>query len=82
MEPDWMKSIPDWQVCDWFYLIFIINAVVSTSLILVALWMLFTTPGSKLILGGRLFLYLFSAIFGVTTALFYYLLCDRSLHPK
>jgi hypothetical protein len=44
--------------------------------------MLFLTKGSKVLLGSRLFLYLISAFFSLTGALFIYLLCDRSLQPK
>ena len=82
MEPDWTKSIPNWAICDWFYIIFVIDIIVFTILIMTVVWVLFTSKGSKLLLGGRLFLYLISAFFGLTTALFYYLMCDRSLHPK
>jgi hypothetical protein len=82
MEPDWMKSIPNWAICDWFYIIFVADIIIFTMLILTVVWVLFTSKGSKLLLGSRLFLYLISAFFGITTALFYYLLCDRSLNPK
>lgn len=82
MEPDWTKSIPNWVICDWFYVIFLIDIIIFTLLILTVVWMLFTIKGSKVFLGGRLFMYLITALFGITTALFYYLLCDRSLHPK
>ncbi len=82
MEPDWTKSIPDWAICDWFYVIFLVNMVLFTVLILSVVWMLFATKGAKILLGGRLFMYLISAFFSLTGALFIYLLCDRSLQPK
>ena len=82
MEPDWTKSIPDWVICDWFYIIFIVDVILFSILIFIALWLLFTIKGSKVLLGGRLFMYLITGFFGITTALFYYLLCDRSLNPK
>jgi hypothetical protein len=82
MEPDWTKSIPDWVICDWFYIIFIVDVILFSILIFIALWLLFTIKGSKVLLGGRLFMYLITGFFGITTALFYYLLCHRSLSPK
>jgi hypothetical protein len=60
----------------------VVDIIVFTLLILTVVWMLITTKGSKVLLGGRLFMYLITAFFGLTATLFYYLLCDRSLHPK
>ena len=82
MEPNWTKSIPDWVICDWFYFIFIIDIIIFTIMITAVVWLLFSVKGSKVLLGGRLFMYLITAFFGITTALFYYLICDRSLEPK
>ena len=62
MEPDWTKSIPDWVICDWFYIIFIVDVILFSILIFIALWLLFTIKGSKVLLGGRLFMYLITLL--------------------
>jgi hypothetical protein len=82
MEPDWTKSIPNWAICNWFYVIFIADVVVFSILILSVLFMLFAGKGSRVLLGSRLIMYLISAALSLTGALFIYLLCDRSLRPK
>ena len=78
MEPVWTKKIPSGLICDWFYMLFIINVVVLAFLIISVVVLVFSTRSvSKLQLLTNVIL----AIFAGTNSLFYYLLCDRALRP-
>lgn len=80
-EPDWTKRIPSWLVCDWFYAFFIIGAVISAGLLLVILYLMISTGGAGKGGGIKLFMLVTQLGISLTTTLFYYIICDRSLHP-
>lgn len=82
MEPEWTKAIPSRTVCDFYYVLFIIRAVVLALLIGGFIYtltlakkstspmtvpLLFTQVGAILIL--------------VLDTLFNYLICERALKP-
>lgn len=81
MEPEWTKKIPSWLVCDWFYAFFIIGAIISAGLIVMILYVM-NAGGVSVKDGGiKLFLMITQLGIAVTTTLFYYLICARSLRP-
>jgi len=81
MEPAWTKNIPSWAICDWYYMLFIIN-IAAFVIIIVATLVIPTMKGiPKGMMTGHMLLYIISGIFAATNALFYYLICDRALKP-
>jgi hypothetical protein len=80
MEPEWTKRIPSWLVCDWFYAFFIIGAVISAGLLLLIIYL--TTAGGVGKDGGiKLFMLVAQLGISLTSTLFYYVICARSLRP-
>jgi len=81
MEPAWTKTIPSSTICDWYYLLFMINVVVF-ALLLVSMVILALSRGAK---GGAFIMQFLTnvilAVFAGTNSLFYYLMCDRALKP-
>jgi hypothetical protein len=81
MEPALTKNIPNWAICNWYYLLFIVN-VFAFIVILLATFIIPTLKGvPKGMMRGHMLLYVISGIFAATNALFYYLMCDRALKP-
>lgn len=80
MEPEWTKRIPSWLVCDWFYAFFIIGAVISAGLLLLIIY-LATAGGVGKDGGIKLFMLVAQLGISLTTTLFYYIICARSLRP-
>ena len=79
MEPEWTKQIPSTTVCNFFYLFFVIYAILFALAVLgfFAVVMNFKKLGA----GGLAMAFqglLVGALTG-TTMLFYYLICDRAL---
>jgi hypothetical protein len=80
MEPEWTKKIPSWLVCDWFYTFFIVGAVISAGLLLLIIYLVASSGVGK---DGGIKLFMLAAQLGIalTTTLFYYIICARSLRP-
>ena len=81
MAPQWTNVIPNWAICDWFYVFFFVNTIAVVLAVVILVSSLFSKRLSKqmnLLTGTPLAL---SLIVGTTQTLFMYLLCDRSLHP-
>ena len=78
MEPEWMKQIPNSNVCYYFYIMF---AVVAVFAGLIVLSDVYTLLRGKL---GILALLrsIVSFVIPVVNALFLYILCSRSLLEK
>lgn len=67
-------AIPSLVICDWYYLLFIVNLVAFVVVIIA-----FLTIRKKGIMKGHMLVYVISSIFVATNAVFYYLMCDRAL---
>jgi hypothetical protein len=81
MEPEWTKSIPSWLVCDWFYAFFIIGAIISAGLIIMIIYLM-SASGVSIKEGGlKLFMLIAQLGIALTSTLFYYVICARSLRP-
>jgi hypothetical protein len=77
VEPEWMQNIPSTVICQYFFVIFVIVAVLA-SLVVVSDIMRLLTPKNK----GGVFSLLKSLVvlaLPVVNALFLYILCSRSL---
>ena len=83
MEPAWTKTVQNWFICDWFYVMFMLNIVVFTLSIIffIVLGFKSKTPFVKGFFTGRGIAQVLMGVFACTTSLFYYLMCDRALKP-
>ncbi len=79
MEPEWTKAISNETICNFFYVFFIIYAVISGLIVLYILGLALNfkklaAVGMPLILQSVIVLAL-----GTTQLLFHYLICSRSI---
>jgi len=81
MESDWMKTIPNWAICNWFYIFFVVNLIVVVLVIGGAAYALVSKRGAKLFTPTNTFFALLQLVVAGTNTLFYFLICDRSLKP-
>jgi uncharacterized membrane protein len=79
MEPEFTKQIPSSTVCNFFYIFFVVYAVIAVLALLttVGLFSMTKKMGGAGIAGG--IGYLLMMALAATQALFFYLICDRSL---
>jgi len=80
MEAEWMQQIPNWIICDWYYLLFLIN-VITFVILFIGFIVLALKGWSKTFMGMNIVVYSISGIFAGTNALFFYLICNRTLKP-
>jgi len=81
MESKWMKTIPSWAICNWFYIFFVVNLIVAGLIILGTAYALVSTRGAKLFTPTNTFFALLQLVVAGTNTLFFFLICDRSLKP-
>jgi len=81
-NPQWTDAISNVVVCDFYYIFFVIFAIFAAISVLGGLYIFATTkmPFSQLI--GVFFNIILTGGLSATSALFIYLICDRSLQPK
>ena len=74
-----LESVSNKSLCDWFYLMFILNSIVSAVMIVRIIVMLFKTrPG--ILLGSMSFILTVLALaIPVINGAVFYALCDRAL---
>jgi hypothetical protein len=82
MEPQWTRQISNSTVCDWYYILFLLNAFVAVVAVLGTLMVVFGMKLQK----GLAFAFGFQGLLTIAIAtissLFMYLVCDRSLLGK
>jgi hypothetical protein len=82
MEPNWTKNIPSSTVCNFFYMFFVVYAVIFVVSVLMTLGIMTSTKlkgALGIALGAQAIL---TTLIGGTMMLFYYLVCDRALLSK
>ena len=81
-KPQWTDAISNVVVCDFYYIFFVIFAIFAAISVLGGIYIFATTkmPFSQLI--GVFFNIILTGGLSATSALFIYLICDRSLQPK
>ena len=81
-KPQWTDAISNVVVCDFYYIFFVIFAIFAAISVLGGIYIFATTkmPISQLI--GVFFNIILTGGLSATSALFIYLICDRSLQPK
>ena len=81
-NPQWTDAISNVVLCDFYYIFFVIFAIFAAISILGGIYIFATTkmPLSQLI--GVFFNIILTGGLSATSALFLYLICDRSLQPN
>ena len=82
MEPKWTQGISSAVICNYFYIFFIIYCVIAALSLLGGIWIFSTTKMTFGMLAGVLVNTLLTFGIAGTTALFFYLICDRALKPS
>jgi hypothetical protein len=80
--PQWTDKISDKVICNYFYIFFIIFSVWAAISLLGGVWIFFTTKMTFGMLVAVIFSILLNFGISATSALFLYLICDRSLKPS
>ncbi len=82
MEPQWTKSISSDLICNYFYVFFVIYAVIAvvTFIATIGIFGFAKKLGMYGVASGVG--YLFGTLIAGTQALFFYLICDRALITK
>jgi hypothetical protein len=78
-EPEWTKRISNRVVCGYYYLLFLINAIIAvfSVLFLIGVVPFLNLPKGMMISNG--FMGILVLALAVVNSLFLYLVCDRSL---
>lgn len=77
---DTFKGVKDSTICEWYYYLFLFNAGLFSLLIISLIVLLFVN--SKVFMkmvGGNFILPIVTTLIGLTSGLFFYLMCDRTL---
>ena len=76
---EWLDMISNKSLCDWFFVMFVLNCVASAIMLLRLVNMIMITrPG--LLLGSTSFiLTLVAVVIPIINGAFFYALCDRAL---
>ena len=75
----WLESVSNSSLCDWFYLMFILNSIVGVIMIIRIVVMLFYTRPGILVGSAAFFITLLAVVVPVINGAFFYALCDRAL---
>ena len=79
---DWTDKISDNVLCNYFYVFFVIFAVLAALSLVGGIWIFSTTKMTFGILIAFIFNILLSFGISATSALFFYLICERALKPS
>lgn len=82
MEPKWTQGISSAIICNYFYIFFVIYCVFAGLSLLSGIWIFSTTKMTFGMLAAVLLNILLTFGIAATTALFFYLICDRALKPS
>lgn len=82
MEPEWTKSISSRTVCDFYYILFVIRAVVLVLLLGGFLYtLMLARKSTNPLTVPLLFTQIAAILILVLDTLFNYLICERALKP-
>jgi hypothetical protein len=82
MEPAWMKNFSNTTVCNFFYVWFVVYAVLAALALLLTFGTFFSIK--KFDLAGVMFALqpVITLLLATAFMMFYYIICDRSLLSK
>jgi hypothetical protein len=75
----WLNSVSNVSLCGWFYIMFIVNSVVSVIMLIRVIAMIIYTRPGLLVGSATFFLMLLALAVPVINGAFFYALCDRAL---
>ena len=75
----WLDFVSNASICQWFYVMFILNSIVSVIMVIRVVMMLMYTKPGILMGSATFFISLLFIIVPVINGAFFYALCDRSL---
>lgn len=78
----WTDKIPNDIICNYFYVFFMIFTVWSALSLIGGIWIYATTKMTLGVLIAIIFNTLLSFGISATSALFFYLICERALKPS
>ena len=78
----WTDKIPDSIICNYFYIFFVIFTVFAAISLIGGVWIFASTKLSFGVLISIIFNILLSFGISATSALFFYLICERALKPS
>lgn len=82
MEPQWMRQIPNLMICNFFYVFFVVYAVIFALSLLFTIGV-FSYSKKMGKMGVAMGIQaLLTTFLGGVIMLFYYLICDRALLAK
>jgi hypothetical protein len=77
---DKFKSVPNSTICDWYFYLFLLNAGIFSLLIVSFLVLLIIDTKTFIkMTGGNFIVMILTTLISLTSGLFFYLMCDRSL---
>jgi hypothetical protein len=77
---DKFKSVPNSTICDWYFYLFLLNAGIFSLLIVSFLVLLIIDTKTFIkMTGGNFVVMILTTLISLTSGLFFYLMCDRSL---
>jgi hypothetical protein len=77
---DKFKGVPNNTICDWYYYLFLLNAGIFILLIASFVMLLIVdTKAFIRMVGGNFVVMILTTLISLTSGLFFYLMCDRSL---
>ena len=75
----WLESVENNTICNWFYIMFIVNCVVAVIMVVrTVVLVVYTRPG-LLIGSASFFITLLAVAIPIVNGAFFYALCDRSI---
>ena len=79
MAPDWTNQIPNYAICNFFYVFYVVYAVIFVLAVIQILYILSTVKKFDLNNGIMLASGFFTTALALVLTLFHYLVCDRAL---
>ena len=77
---DTFKGVSNLTICEWYYYLFLFNAGIFSLLIVSFLVLLFVDSKTFIkMVGGNFVVMILTTLISLTSGLFFYLMCDRTL---
>jgi len=78
-EMVWLQSVENNTICNWFYIMFIVNCVVAVIMVVRTVFLVMYTRPGLLIGSASFFITLLAVAIPIINGAFFYALCDRSI---
>ena len=75
-----MQKISSSTICSWFYTFYMVNAVILAIVVIGVLYALANMKKDLTV--STLFFAVIQMVVATTNMMFFYIMCDRALHPQ